>query len=344
MSKKPRIAILTVASATGETGGAERFYQGLHEALQLIGFEVKIVAIISDEMSFEAIEESYLRFYDLDLTEFDGIISTKAPSYVVSHPNHVCYLVHTMRVFYDMFSKEFPNPSQDLLLQRQFIQELDTAALQPDRVKKIFTIGHEVTNRLEQYNGLASEVLYPSTTLQGFKSTHYDYIFLPGRLHRWKRVDLVIEAMKQVKSEVKLKIAGTGSDEDYFKALAQGDARIEFLGRISDQQLLDLYENALLVPFLPIREDLGLVTLEAFHSQKPVLTCKDSGEPTQFIQDNVTGFICPPEPKAIAEKIDLLAQNKSLAKEMGIAAKASISSISWHNVATTLAGALGFTL
>ena len=50
---------------------------------------------------------SYKRCYDLDLRQYDLVISTKAPTYVVRHPRHISYLVHTLRVFYDRFASEF---------------------------------------------------------------------------------------------------------------------------------------------------------------------------------------------------------------------------------------------
>src|ERR1051325_4519274 len=92
-----RIAILATASASGEKGGAERFYDGLRNSLWAHGVDPEIVPVIPDESDFGAVLGSYLQFYDLDLTAYDGIISTKAPAYVARHQNHVCYLQHTMR-------------------------------------------------------------------------------------------------------------------------------------------------------------------------------------------------------------------------------------------------------
>jgi len=251
-------------------------------------------------------------------------------------------LVHTMRVFYDMFEKEFPYPSPALLHQRKFIQTLDSAALNPLRVKKIFTIGHEVTNRLRKYNLLESEVLHPALLSDNFKiEGQNDYLFMPGRLHRWKRVDLVIKAMRYVKSPVKFKIAGTGEDEGAFRKEAQHDPRIEFLGKISEPELIDLYAGALAVPFVPLNEDYGYVTLEAFKSARPVITCTDSGEPAHFVQNQYNGFVCEPDPQEIAEKIDFLFNHRDAAAKMGLNGKATTAHISWANIANKLIYSLG---
>ncbi len=338
--KKKRIAIIAVQSKSGEKGGAERFYDGLASALNSSGVKTDIINVASDESNFEAIQETYLRFYDLDLFIYDGVISTKAPAYLIRHPNHVCYLQHTMRVFYDMFEYEFPHPTKELLKQREFIHMLDSAALSYPRTKKVFVIGNEVKKRLLEYIHIDSEVLYQSLSFDAFRNKSYEYVFMPGRLHRWKRVDLIIKAMHHVKRPLKLRIAGTGEDEARFRELARKDDRIIFHGHVSDKELVNLYSNALVVPFVPIREDFGLVTLEAFRSCKPVITCNDSGEPTYLVRDGESGFICPPDPEVIASKFEYLYDNPQIARRMGLHGAESIKHITWRQVTEKLLSAL----
>jgi len=338
---KQRIAVIAVKPASGERGGAERFYEGLVSALNASGAHADLINVLSDESCFEAIEETCLRFYDLDLSAYHGVISTKAPAYLVRHPNHVCYLQHTTRVFYDMFEREFPQPTEELLKQRDLIHAIDSAALMYPRTKKVLVIGNEVKNRLLKYINVDSEVLYQASAFNGFRCNSYEYIFMPGRLHRWKRVDLIIKAMKYVDRPLKLKIAGTGEDEAKFRELAKGDNRIEFPGRVSDEELIDLYADALVVPFVPEREDFGLVTLEAFNSSKPVITCNDSGEPSYIVRDGESGFISPPDPKAIASKFEYFYDHPETAKKMGERGKESVRHITWEHVAERLLSELG---
>jgi glycosyltransferase involved in cell wall biosynthesis len=332
----PRLAVLASLPPSGEQGGAERFYVGLRDALSRQGADAEIVSVVSDERNFDAIKRSYLRFYDLDLGRFDGVISTKAPGYVVRHPCHVCYLQHTMRVFYDMFEREFPTPTADLLRQRELIHRLDTAALRYPRLRRRFVIGQQVRKRLIDTNGLDAEVLYQGSTLSGFHTGAFDYLFMPGRLHHWKRVDLVIRAMRAVKAPVPLLVAGTGHEEAALMRLAAGDPRIKFLGKVSDAELIELYARALAVAFVPIGEDFGLVTLEAFSSRKPVITCIDSGEPATIVRDAESGFVCAPDPQAIARRIEMLWDDRDLARRMGDAGVASVAHISWDATARRL--------
>ena len=204
------------------------------------------VEIPSDESSFDTILASYLRCYETDLSAYDGVISTKGPTYMVRHPNHICWLLHTIRVFYDMFDSEFPHPWADLLGQRDFIHRADTLALSPPHIKTVFVNGQEVANRLWEFNRVPAAVLYPPLEYDWFQFQNGDggYAFVPGRLHRWKRLDLPIRAMQHVQAPMELLIAGAGEDETYFRALANGDPRVRFLGKISDAEIIHLYSHA----------------------------------------------------------------------------------------------------
>ncbi len=335
-----RIALLETASPNQEAGGAERFQQGLADALINAGVSVTPIPVVTDAGDYASVLRSYLKFYDLDLSSYDGVISTKAPAYLARHPNHVVYLQHTMRVFYDMFESERGTPTSEDRRQRDQILELDSLALAPERIKRLFTISHEVSERLFAFNRLRSEVLYQATTLSGFYARNQKYLFLPGRLHRWKRVELAIEAMRYVDTDVELVISGTGEDEASLRSLAHGIERVRFLGRISDAQLIDLYADALAVVFVPLREDFGLVTLEAFHSAKPLITCADSGEPARIVRHEETGFICPPEPQALASCFDQLARAPALAQKMGQRGKSSVETMTWQHAAAALVAAL----
>jgi glycosyltransferase involved in cell wall biosynthesis len=336
---RPRIAVVAPASAGGEAGGAERFYLGLCRALEDAGLAAELVAPQAREDNFSDILRSYHLFSELDLSAFDGVISTKAPSYAIHHPNHVCYLVHTMRGWYDMFSASHPFASAQTRERRHMLQALDTGFLQQPRA--LFAIGEEVSERLRRFNGLNAQTLHFPGNLAGLGPGPYTHLLMPGRLHPWKRVDLAIRAMRFVRAPIPLVIAGTGQEESALRALAKGDPRIRFTGRVSDQELAALYADSLAILFLPRQEDLGLITLEAFGCEKPVICCSDSGEPARMVRDRKSGFVCDPDPRQIARRIEALAQNPARAEAMGKMGAESIAQISWGQVAASLRTALG---
>jgi glycosyltransferase involved in cell wall biosynthesis len=335
-----RIGILTIAGAEGQEGGAERFFQGLCRAFVEHGFDAQQVSVPVDERSFTAIEEGYLRCYDLDVARFDAVVSTKAPTYLVRHPNHVCYLVHTIRVFYDMFPEAFPAPTSMQLAQRSLVHRLDTLALRPPRTHRVFAIGHEVACRLRAVNGIDATVLHPPLPSDQFRAGAFgDYILLPGRLHRWKRVDLVIAAMRSVRAPLRLIIAGAGEDDGRLRALAASDTRIAFAGRVSDAELVGLYAGALAVAFVPLREDYGYVTVEAFRSGKPVVTCVDSGEAARLVEHERSGLVVDPNPVAVGAAFERLWGDRDLAGRLGQAGAARERVIRWGHVVPAIAEA-----
>ena len=340
-----KIAVVVPVMKSGEKGGAEALYKGLVKGLRDTSNDVDRIDVVIDESSFEAILEGYETCANLDLHDYDLVISTKAPTYAVRHRTHVSYLLHTIRVFYDMFHREFGKGTPEQFRQRRLIHAMDRRALHPDHVRKHFVNGHTTYRRLYNvdvfWHQIKFEALHHPSALRAFKGPRAgEYVFVPGRLHRWKRVELIIKAFRYVKQDIPLRIVGTGEDESRLRALAASDPRIEFLGRVTDERLLDLYAGALVVPFVPLNEDYGLITIEAFRSQKPVITCLDSGEPTFFVRDRETGFVVPPEPEIIAQKINYFIDHPDHGAQMGANGFAAVSHITWDTVVAKLLSAV----
>ena len=334
-----RVAVVASGPTTGSVGGAGRHFQGLLEGLRAVGCTAELIYIPADEPSFQAILDNHVRCATLDLSDFDVVISTKAPTYAIRHSAHVMYLIHTVRVFDDMFDDQFLVPTFENFQQRATLHALE---LEPILLAKArFANGKETADRLYRWRGIRADVLHPPLVSNAFRQGPTgEYFFLPGRLHPWKRVDLVIKAVRASSLPMKFKIAGTGEDENELKRLAGGDPRIEFLGRVDDEQLIDLYAAALAVPFMPLREDFGYITLEAFASGKPVVTCTDSGEPTRLVRHGENGFICPPDPLVVKDALETLYLDRDLAAVMGRrAANVPANMPTWPEVAQQLVAA-----
>ena len=72
-----------------------------------------------------------------------------------------------------------------------------------------------------------------------------------------------------------------------------------------------------------------------------MLTCTDSGGPLAFVEDGVTGFVRPPEPRALARALDGLYVHRERTAAMGQAAweKLKGMDITWDHVITALTAA-----
>jgi glycosyltransferase involved in cell wall biosynthesis len=161
-----------------------------------------------------------------------------------------------------------------------------------------------------------------------------------SRLDAPKRIDMLIRAMQYVTSDVKLLIAGRGPEREHLEKLAGNDSRIQFLGFVNDEEVEEYYANSLVIPYFPYDEDYGLITIEAMLHKKPVITTKDAGGPTEFVQDDETGYVVEFEEHAIAEKIDYFAQHPQEAQRMGENAYRAVRDITWTSVAEPLLACL----
>ena len=114
--------------------------------------------------------------------------------------------------------------------------------------------------------------------------------------------------------------------------------RVLLTGHVSREVQAAWYANCLAVFFGPHDEDYGFVTLEAMASDKPVITCSDSGGTLEFVRGGETGEIIEPEPAALAEAIDRLAAEPARAARMGREGGELYRSLglSWERTASTL--------
>ena len=230
----------------------------------------------------------------------------------------------------DLF--RFPGP-----LIREIVHHLDGIGLATTAVRKYAAISQTVAGRKDYFPpGVPVRVAHPPSHLTRFKSGRDEYLFTVSRLDGPKRVALLVEAMSYVRAPIELRIAGTGPEEARIKSLAGSDPRIKFLGFVNDSDVLGLYANALAVPFIPLEEDYGLVTVEAMMSGKPVITLTDSGGPNELVQDGETGYSVAPDARALAAKIDYLCEHRDLARSMGLKAQRRAQAITWEAVVGAL--------
>lgn len=276
--------------------------------------------------------KSYLANRLYDFSNYDLVVSMKFPSYVLGHDNHVCYFMHRMRQFYDLWRPFYSSSANKpgLLLAKPLIHKLDSHYLK--KAKKIFAPSSFLRQGLLA-DGIESQVLATPPIIEPKASDNYSYLFSPSILNdERKRISLILGAMRFVKSKkARLKISGSGPDAKKLQALAARDKRIEFLGYKNQGEQAALYSNALAVPFVSFKEDYGLVTVEAMLSKKPVITCIDSGGPLDFVEDEVNGFVCKPEPKAISKCLNYLIENPVEARRMGERGYKKVRGLNWQN-------------
>lgn len=321
--------------------------QGITTALQQAGHDVELIRFPFKFMPTNYLIDQMHYLNHLDFSQFthhqpDKVISLQFPGYGINHPNHIVWLVHQHRAVYELYPQQ--NASEDLATLRQAVIEFDKHALR--QPKQIFTISQRVSQRLRDFNGIDSTPLYqpPPNPESFYTAPDYGYILCPSRVEPLKRQILLIEAAQYTQTPIRFIIAGKGSDvtrcQERISSLGVAD-KVIMMGHFSDQEKPTLYARSLGVFFGPFDEDYGYITLEAQLSSKPVITCDDSGGPLEFVIEGKNGFICPPDPKVLAERFDWLYSHRHLAAQMGTQGKQDYQcqQINWEHIVDTLVNA-----
>jgi glycosyltransferase involved in cell wall biosynthesis len=323
-------------------GGAEALVRELVRQLRTRGFDTERVSLPFKWYPKDEILTSAAAWQLLDLSESNGrpidlLVGTKFPTYLARHPRKVTWLVHQHRAAYELVGtpfSDFQHDERDVALRERLIS-LDTNALGESR--GLFSISRTIASRLQRYNGLEATALYHpprlAERLRGGPAGNY--VLSVGRLESVKRVDLAIRAMSYLPASLSLIVAGTGSHREALESLVTSlglGSRVRFLGEVADDQIVDLYAEALAVVFPPFDEDYGYVTLEAFLSHKPVVTTTDAGGPIEFVTEGVNGHITAPDPRAIAEAVASLDADRRKAARMGDAGYDLARGITWATV------------
>jgi glycosyltransferase involved in cell wall biosynthesis len=309
-------------------GGAEIFTDELVRQLRARGHEAEIVSVPFKWYPGQRVLTQAFLWRLLDLTEADGrpidmVVATKFPSYCVRHPNKVVWLLHQFRQAYELDRTglgQFSESAEDRAVRRR-VQRLDEVAL--GEARKLFATSGNVAGRLRRSTGLEAEVLpHPPQELAYRTDAYEPFVLSVNRLDRAKRIDLLIEAA--ARQDVDVVIVGDGPDRGRLESLANGRAR--FTGRISEQELADLYARCRAVYYAPVDEDFGMVPFEAFLAGKPVVTTTDAGGPLDVVHERETGRVVEPTVDAIAAA---LAIGEDEARSWGEAGKALAEQVTW---------------
>jgi len=152
-------------------------------------------------------------------------------------------------------------------------------------------------------------------------------ILVPGRIVEYKGQELVVDTISRLINkglEFKIIFAGDlqGEYGDYLKQKIKKlgfEKYVVFLGHVSNLNEYFLSSNVVVLPSKS--EGFGLVLLEAFNYEKPVITF-DVPAFNETIEHNTTGLITPCfNLDELADNINLLLTNSDLSKEITSNAK-----------------------
>lgn len=240
--------------------------------LQMVPFAKKKHQLLLQFMPL-AVEQFDLSNYDLVLSS-----STCCAKGIITRAGtcHISYCNTPMRYAWD-FYHEYTG-KQGLLLrgyvawQMNRIRQWD--CLSANRVDYFLANSRNVARRIKKHYRRDSYVIYPPVDTDFYKPSgnERNYFLCGGRLVKYKRIDLAVEAFSRLK--LPLWVAGDGEEYKSLKKLA--GSSIKFLGKVNDSELRSLYQQCRAFVFSG-EEDFGIMPLEAQACGRPVIALGKGG-------------------------------------------------------------------
>ncbi len=186
------------------------------------------------------------------------------------------------------------------------------------------------------YNGVDPQKFKPSSDEKIENS-----ILFTGRLIQAKGLHVLLEALNYLDLPVSLKVAGPKEDSQYVSKLfgpgnkqRRGIHEVELLGRVNGDDLTKRYQQASIFINPALKEEFGIVNLEAASCGTPIIASKVGGI-KEFVKNDINGLTVPPnDPVKLAYAIRYLLENKDLREKYGKNARRIVEEhFSWEKVA-----------
>jgi glycosyltransferase involved in cell wall biosynthesis len=200
---------------------------------------------------------------------------------------HLCYCYTPFRyAWYEQARalQETPAPLRPLLrAELARIRRWDLRA--STRVDSYLAISELSRERIARYFGRESTVVHPPVETARFSpGVPGDELLVVSELVRHKRLHVALEAARRARASIR--VAGTGPDLDL---LRDAYPEAEFLGRVDDARLAELYAQARAV-VVPSMEEFGITAVEAQAAGRPVIAAAAGGA-LETVIDGVTGTL-----------------------------------------------------
>lgn len=214
---------------------------------------------------------------------------------------HICYCHSPFRYAWHERQRaldEVPlvlRPPMELALRRMRSWDRDAA----ERVTHYIANSQVTRERIERFWSREATVIHPPVDLDRFRvGQPEDYFLVVSELVRHKRVAAALDAARRAERPVR--VVGTGPDLARLRGLFGSSA--QFLGRVPDDELTDLYARARGV-IVPNIEEFGIAAVEAQAAGRPVIGV-NAGGARETVIDGVTGVLVPPaDDDALAEAL-----------------------------------------
>lgn len=347
-----RILLLTFqGDLAGSTNSISYLAKGLAERGHLV-----VVGCRKESLLFKMLEGSqvvrvpmtFKSRYDLynmrqirDTVKQYGIQIINAQSSIDRYTSIFAKLLFRLKV--KIFHTRRQNPRDvGFWLKRKFITAFtDKVIVISDGLKEIFIKNGFKPEELQViHNGMPLQ-RYEQWSTERVEELKLKYNIKPddivvGCVSRYKRQEFILEAMA-ILNRPDIKIMFVGIDQEILQPHLekfQLKNEIIFTGPVEDADVLNYYKLFTLNVLASTMDGFGLVLLEAFAMECPVIA-SDFGGIKDLIKEDETGMLFPNHDLSVlAAKIDLLINNEDLRQKFIKAGKILVKKFSIENTIT----------
>lgn len=194
-----------------------------------------------------------------------------------------------------------------------FLRPYDYQSAQ--QVDKFIVNSQNVAGRVKKFYRRNSTVIYPAVEVEKIiKATHNtkpkDYYLIVSRIVGAKGIELATEAAK--KAKVSLKVLGEPAGLKWFGGRLESlkGRGVEFLGRVSDEELYRYYGQCRAFLALAMDEDFGVTPVEAMAAGRPVIAFRGGGYLESVVEGKTGEFFNKPTVKSLVTVLKNFKQEK----------------------------------
>ncbi|CAI1599459.1 D-inositol-3-phosphate glycosyltransferase [Serratia liquefaciens] len=198
--------------------------------------------------------------------------------------------------------------------------------------KEISNFYHCGNSRIEIIsNAVNSEFKLRALATRGLDDNADEYALAVSSPNYHKNFHGLIDAFSSSDLSIKLKIIGDRAGNFSKVNFPEDDKRIEFLGRVSDKELVSLYQRAKFFVFPSFYEGFGIPPLEAQACGCPVIS-SDRASLKEVLEDSAIYFN-PESKEDIIEALEIVNNDISLRIRLKQMGSKNITRFSWHSSA-----------
>lgn len=201
--------------------------------------------------------------------------------------------------------------------------------------------------------GLRARVVYLGVDVDKFRPLDLpkgDYVISVGAVSPLKGYDFIIQAIGEVPQNHRPRLVIVGNtasqgETNFLNELAaKCGVELAFRVNVSEQELVELYNQALAFVYAPVLEPFGLTPLEAMACGTPVVAVKEGGV-RESVVDGCTGYLVERVAKGFGQAVSDLLKDTSVQRQFGTNGRQLVlREWTWQAAAERFLGTLGMVM